>query len=49
VLVPNRQDGGVFATRTTASRGPVATGEVLDTASGTSGRPMPLRFTLDVS
>ena len=48
VLVPNRLDGGVFATRVTASTGPLGTGTILDTATGTSGQPMPLRFKLDV-
>jgi hypothetical protein len=48
VLVPRRLDGGVFPTRVTASTGPHATGTILDTVTGTSGEPMPLRFKLDV-
>jgi hypothetical protein len=48
VLVPNRLDGGVFATRVTASTGPLGTGTILGTTTGTSGSPMTLRFKLDV-
>ena len=48
VLVPKGLDGGVFATRVTASTGPLGTGTILDTTTGTSGEPMPLRFKLDV-
>ena len=48
VLIPD--DGkGAFRTRSVASTGPNASGTVLAADSGRSGRPMVLRFTLDVS
>jgi hypothetical protein len=48
VLVPRRLGGGTFATRVTASTGVHATGTILDTETGLSGEPMPLKFKLGV-
>ena len=48
VLVPRRLDGGTFPTRVTASTGAHATATILDTETGLSGEPMPLKFKLGV-
>jgi hypothetical protein len=48
VLVPTGTSGGPFATRSTASTGPVNTGVILASAAGWSGGPMRLRFELAV-
>ena len=47
VLVPNSLSGGPFATRSVASTGPLRTGTLYASTTGTSGEPMTLRFKLD--
>ena len=46
VLVP-ADAGGPFATRAPASTGPLKSGTVLASTTGSSGQPMRLRFQLD--
>ncbi len=48
VTIPDDLFDSHFATRTTASTGPLATGTVLATASGFSGAAMNMQFMLDV-
>ena len=48
VLVPTGATGGPFATRSTASTGPVKTGDILASTAGRSGEPLRLRFELAV-
>ncbi len=47
VAVPDDAFGRGFATRTVASTGPLGTGTIYGRASGASGGPMALTFTLD--
>ncbi|MBI2862956.1 MAG: hypothetical protein HYX94_00135 [Chloroflexi bacterium] len=47
VLIPNNS-GERFRTRTVASTGPLASGVVLDEATGGSGKAMTLSFKLDI-
>ena len=49
VLVPAAAaGGGPFATRAAASTGPLKSGTLLASTTGSSGQPMRLRFELDV-
>jgi hypothetical protein len=48
VTVPDDLFDSHFASRTTASMGPLATGSVLASASGFSGAAMNMQFMLDV-
>jgi hypothetical protein len=48
VRVPTVPVGAPFPTRATASTGPLGTGTVLDSATGSSGEAMRLTFTLGV-
>jgi hypothetical protein len=47
-VVPAALGAETFATRATSSTGPMATGTVLDGATGTSGQPMRLPLTRSV-
>jgi len=47
-VVPNDLFGKGYQTRVVASTGPLGTGKVYGRASGTSGKPMRLSFTLNV-
>jgi hypothetical protein len=46
VVIPDDVLGSSFATRTTASTGPFASGAILANASGISGKAMNMQFTL---
>ena len=48
VVVPNDIFAHSYPTRTVASTGPLGTGMIYARASGTSGKPMRLTFTLSV-
>lgn len=48
VLVPADVTGGPFATRSAASTGPLKSGTLLASTTGSSGQPMRLRFELGV-
>jgi hypothetical protein len=48
VTVPDDLIGSGFPTRAKISTGPMGTLKVLATATGTSGKAMPMQFTLDV-
>jgi len=49
VLVPGDAFDPFFATRSTVSTGPFATGTIYATASGFSGQPMAMTFTLPLA